>query len=346
MPASARVLVWRSRCAPSCSVKGTPEGMIGRAKNGASAAELVIGPRQSAWTADVRGKRLRTFAADFPTLVVFEECDEPRSDGEGPWARIDVDAWIEGRLALEVLDRWFDGVAPGDPFALVLSTTDARRLAPAALEILTRIQRILDRRNAASESALFDRILAVHRELHDLERPLVRADYDHALDTWQWLLRLEPDASFALQTAALFHDVERLLSEAEQRVEQHAADYQAFKDAHARRGASFVFRLLEQIGVDGALAERVRALIALHERPAPDEELRLLNDADALSFFSLNSSGFLDYFGFEHTRKKVAYTVRRMHPCTRSRLSTLRLRPEVASMLSYALDGGAREESV
>ncbi|MFP5288277.1 MAG: DUF4202 family protein [Thermoanaerobaculia bacterium] len=208
------------------------------------------------------------------------------------------------------------------------------RLPGMALEVLTRCQRLIGRRNAASSGPLFDRALERHRALHDLTRPLVRADWAHALDVWQWIIRLDPGAGLGVQLAALFHDVERLVSEADARIEHRAGDYQAFKDEHARRGAEMADRALEQAGIDAATRSQVARLIAGHERSSDDPDLALLNDADALSFFSLNSPGYVDYFGPEAARRKVAWTLARLRPEARRRLSGVRLRPDVAEMLA------------
>jgi hypothetical protein len=166
-----------------------------------------------------------------------------------------------------------------------------------------------------------------------VSKPLVRADYNHALDVWQWTLRLEASASLAVQLAALFHDVERLASEADARVEHLAPDYQQFKDAHARAGAAIARRVLLEAGVSSSTIDRAGLLVAEHERPSSDPEVALLNDADALSFFSLNSSGYADYFGPEPTRKKIAYTWNRMRPAARAKLASVRLREDVRQML-------------
>ena len=72
----------------------------------------------------------------------------------------------------------------------------------------TRPERFLGRRNALSAGPLFERILAGHRGLHDLQKPLGKADHDHALDSWQWAIELDPDAGLALRAAALFHDTQ------------------------------------------------------------------------------------------------------------------------------------------
>lgn len=202
------------------------------------------------------------------------------------------------------------------------------RLPGMALEVLTRCQRLVGRRNAASSDPIFDTVLDHHRSLHDLDKPLVRADWAHALDVWQWTVRLDPEAGLAVQLAALFHDIERLVSEADARVEHQAGDYQAFKDEHARRGAEMADSVLEQAGVGAQTRMQVARLIAGHERMSD-----VLNDADALSFFSLNSPGYVDWFGPEAARRKVAWTLARLRPEARRRLAGVRLRPDVAEML-------------
>jgi hypothetical protein len=62
----------------------------------------------------------------------------------------------------------------------------------------------------------------------------------------------------------------------------------------------------------------------------------VLADADALSFFSLNSPGFADYYGAEHTRKKVRYTLGRMSSGAVRRLTSIRLRDDIRHELSEA----------
>jgi hypothetical protein len=225
------------------------------------------------------------------------------------------------------------------------TATEARpclRLSAGGLEqagffeqVLTRYQRLLPYAGWAEPSV--SRALRRHRALFDLNKPLVRADYDHALDTWRWTLRLDPGASPALQLAALFHDIERLRSEPDQRIEHLASDYCAFKQSHARSGALLSAEILEQCGLATALVERVQHLIDHHESPGDDNELAALNDADALSFFSLNSWGFVRYFGLAHTRTKVAYTLSRMRPRSRRYLGRFRYHPELGALLREQL---------
>jgi hypothetical protein len=232
-------------------------------------------------------------------------------------------AWRDDRFDFWAFDRRLDALAArGEP----LRVSAPPALAPHVLsEIRTRGQRLAPRRTAAMAGAWFDRVLAAHRAMHDLDRPLVRADYDHALDAWQWAVRRDAGAPRAVQLAVLLHDIERLASEADARVEHLATDYQAFKDAHARAGARIARGVLAQAGVPDALADEVCALIAVHERPSDDPALRALNDADALSFFSFNSPGYLAYFGPDRTAAKVAYTLARMSEAARRELPALRM---------------------
>lgn len=277
-----------------------------------------------------------SLAPEFPQIS-FGSGD---SAAELPSLFLALEKWESQSFNFYKLDGQLDALAERQdgPFALVL-LGDAEQLALSAQGVLTRCQRWMDRRNEASRSPLFDRLLAKHREAHDLAKPLVRADYNHALDTWQWLLRLAPDAGLAVQLAALFHDIERLISEADARVEHRASDYQRFKDAHAARGAELADALLAAAGVDEETRRGTARLIAVHERrPAAGdrdaEAISLLNDADALSFFSLNSVGYLDYFGSEAAREKVEFTLRRLRPVARRYLGGMRLPTRVAEMLA------------
>jgi hypothetical protein len=283
-------------------------------------------------------------AAEFPAVELRWSLGGSGTPSLPP---LSIPEWESQFFNFYELDGLLDELAErtAGPFALLLVGREDRkedRLVGFACEVLTRCQRLTDRRNQASRSALFDQVLARHRAMHDLSKPLVRADFNHALDTWQWVLRLQPEAGLAVQLAALFHDVERLISEADRRIEQHAADYQAFKEEHALRGAWMADEVLARAGVDEETRRRAGRLIAEHERQPEEKDsdaadIALLNDADALSFFSLNSVGYLDYYGKEQTWRKVAYTLRRLRPEARRHLAGIRLRPEVAAAVACEL---------
>ena len=241
-------------------------------------------------------------------------------------AAIPRDAWLAGDLL--AADRVVHAAEDRGPVEL-------RADDDLWEEVLLRYQRLLPVANGGSATAAFLGVLRAHRARHDLSKPLVRADHDHARDTWQWTLRLVPGASVEVQLAALLHDVERLESEADVRIEHRAADYDAFKAAHAARGAELARALVEGGPWD---AGRVAALVARHERPDDDPERRLLADADALSFFALNSAGYLAWYGEAQTGRKVAWTLARLSPRARPWLGRIRLPGPVRAALGAEVD--------
>lgn len=265
-------------------------------------------------------------AREFPTVHVrVGDCDESID------ARLETQDWERDSFDFWRFDRQLDELS-AHPFTLGIRGP-GRDAWKTAAEVLTRAQRTIGRRNRQSEGATFGELLARHRSLHDLTKPLVIADYAHALDVWQWTLRLEREASAAVQIAALYHDIERLQSEADARIEAAAEDYRAFKGDHARTGARIVHHHLSEAGIDASTASRVAKLVEGHEHARSSSDAMLLADADALSFFSLNSSGFLDYFGEAHTKKKILYSLARLGKEARTMLPTLRLRAEVNELL-------------
>jgi len=254
---------------------------------------------------------------------------------------IDAQAWLSDDVDLLYFDRSIhaaeDALGASDRVLIRVVGQDGSRRRLADSQVKIRYQRLTAGRNERSDLPLFSAILERHRTLHTLSKPLVRADYDHALDVWQWILRLAPHASLELQTAALFHDVERLESEPDHRVEQSAPDYLTFKTAHARRGADIVRDVLSPLAMPTTSVARVQQLVSCHEQPQRDAELALLNDADALSFFALNSPGFIRYFDAKHSAKKVAYTLSRMSPMALCWLPNLRLERQVSQLIEQAL---------
>lgn len=250
-------------------------------------------------------------------------------------AAADLHQWDRAMGALSQQPRWL--VVQGDD--------ESHTLGDTAREILTRYQRLVPRTNWASAGPDFREVLSGHRALHDLSLPLVRAGYEHALDVWQWVLRSSPFAGLAVQLAALFHDVERLVSEAERRVEHPAAGYESFENARAEQGAELATQVLEGCAIPGSTVSEVARLIREHEsrRPAHGGDAGLLADADALSFLSLDSPGFADYHGAERTRKKVRRTLARMSSGAVRRLRGVRLREDVRLHIVEAAQAEMKE---
>ena len=259
---------------------------------------------------------------EFPTVTI----ERAVACGAGD---IVVDDYVwHGAFDLRSLDDTVERAGPR--LAISIRGHDP---AAVACEVMTRYQRLLDRRNRASQGPLFDAVRKAHAALYDVSLPLVKADLDHAVDTWQWTLRLEPGAGLAVQLAALLHDIERIDSSARERIEHRAPDPQSSKDGQSQKGAERLFALLTSAGVGVEDAARARDIVFSSDRRAADPEVTLLNDAEALSFLSLSSAGYNDYFGVAQTRRKVAYTLSRLGPRAREKLDFVHLRPDVERLL-------------
>ena len=183
---------------------------------------------------------LDLLAREFPTVRIERTelcgvCD----------AIVEADEWTAA-TDLEALDAAVED-SPSD--ALSIRGT-GEQLGLVACQVLGRYQRFLDRRNAFSSSRSFDAILRGHRGAYGSDV----TGCERALDRWQWLLRVAPNASVAAQIAALFRNAGRHI----ERI-THAAGY--------------------------ADAIAVRAMRLAHDN---DPEVE---DAEGLSFLSLESAG-------------------------------------------------------
>jgi hypothetical protein len=288
--------------------------IIVHAEDGDVPAALLAG-----LSVDLPGATLTTDTGAFPGIprVTF---------GTREWQAADADLLAFDR-------RIYDAEAAGQFAIAIHGERDA--LATCVPQILTRYQRLVPRTNAYSASRFFDDVVALHRAVHCLDKPLVRADYEHALDTWQWVLRLEPSATLAVQLAAIFHDIEKTHSELDRRSEELENVHSVF-DQSGRGGSVLVRALLRRLDAWPNLIERVAALVSGVEHLGAEDDLELLNDANALSFFSRISPSYLAYFGAEHTERKVEYTLRRMRVQARERLGEIRMPAQVVQMIHAA----------
>ncbi len=257
---------------------------------------------------------------EFPTVTIerVETCDA-RETRDKSQLVIDDFAW-RGAFDFRRFDEAVENARPVN--SLTVRGSDA---AGVACEVMARYQRLVARRNAASAAPIFDAVLEAHASAFGA----VRFDLEHALDTWQWMLRLEPEIGMAPQIAALFHDIDRLESDLHERIEHRA--HRALDDAQAKRGGERALAILRGLGIEEDEAQRVRDLVGGHVQS--ERDAAVLDDADALSFLSLMSPRYADYFGLAQTRRKVAFTLGRLTPEAREKVSLFRLRPDIERLL-------------
>jgi len=140
----------------------------------------------------------------------------------------------------------------------------------------------------------------------------VPEDSRHADNTLEWLLRLAPDAGYALQLAALAHDIDRAIEET--KVNRAAFDdYNAFKAAHARNGAEILRPILTACGVERHIVDEACRLVEVHE-VGGDPGSDLLKDADSISYFDVNLPLYYQREGWSETKRRSHWGYRRLSP--------------------------------
>lgn len=140
----------------------------------------------------------------------------------------------------------------------------------------------------------------------------VPEDPGHADNTLQWLLRLEPDASEALQLAALAHDIDRAIEETKVRRADYD-DYDVFKAAHARHGAQLLRPILIACDVALDIVNEACRLVVIHE-VGGDPDADLLKDADSISYFDVNLPLYFQREGWDETTRRSHWGYRRLTP--------------------------------
>ena len=140
----------------------------------------------------------------------------------------------------------------------------------------------------------------------------VPEDSRHADNTLEWLLRLAPDAGYALQLAALAHDIDRAIEE----IKVNRADfddYNAFKAAHARNGAEILRPILTACGVELHIVDEACRLVEVHE-VGGDPGSDLLKDADSISYFDVNLPLYYQREGWDEAKRRSRWGYRRLSP--------------------------------
>ena len=151
----------------------------------------------------------------------------------------------------------------------------------------------------------------------EIARSKVPEDPVHAENVLEWVLKLKPDASEALQLAALAHDIDRA-DETRKTRRGDFDDYDAFKEAHAVNGAKMLREILESCSLQSSLVEEACRLVVRHE-VGGDPVSDLLKDADSISYFEVNLPLYYQREGYEETLRRCVWGYRRLSPTMRKR---------------------------
>lgn len=149
----------------------------------------------------------------------------------------------------------------------------------------------------------------------------IDGEKNHASNVYKLVQEIEKNASIALQIAALFHDVDRIITPgvgAGFKGDRASKEYREHKKAHANRSANYICPLLLNNGLSKSLVDRVKFLIQHHDDTGKeiehidDEELNILVSADSLSFFDTIVANLYKEEGEERLKDKVRFMVQKM----------------------------------
>ncbi len=135
-------------------------------------------------------------------------------------------------------------------------------------------------------------------------------ELSHLKTSWEYLLKIKPDASEIVQIATLGHDIERYFPDRKTRKE-YFDNYDEYKKAHAENSAKILCEILDKFDFDTDSIERVRYLVQNHE-VGGDEDAELVKRADSVAYFVQRLPSFLKERGAEETRRKIKFMYDRL----------------------------------
>lgn len=152
---------------------------------------------------------------------------------------------------------------------------------------------------------------------------------------YDWVLRLEPGASEELLLAARGHTLRRWMIPRDRYAKTTRA-YHEWRDALAAFHAEEAGKILEGVGYEAGVVDRVRRLIARLDFPR-DPDSQILEDADCLVFLQTKLHEYLDDWDEQKTIKILRRTIAKMTPAAQELAKQLALDDRSREILLKAL---------
>jgi len=158
-----------------------------------------------------------------------------------------------------------------------------------------------------------DKVKLVEKEIEEvISHSPVKTDPIHSKNTRIWVLELNPKADYALQIAALAHDIERGLEpNYYNRTKSKFSNYDKHKRIHSKRSAKIIETLLIKYDFDENFIKKVKHLVLNHE-VGGDKDSDTLRDADSISFFEDNLESYFHKYDRNFVKFKIKYMFSRM----------------------------------
>ncbi len=181
---------------------------------------------------------------------------------------------------------------------------------------------------------LLDEVCDKNRYRDDEIMQGIEGEMEHAETVFEWVKKLLKNSSFELQIAALFHDIDRVVTPGVGggfKGDRKSKEYEQHKKAHAKRSAEYIIPLLKTNGIDARVLKRVKFLILHHDDTGKEVEsfkdidLNTLVAADSLAFFTSIAPKLYKAEGEERLRDKVSFMIEKMPSFARNLLASQRL---------------------
>lgn len=177
----------------------------------------------------------------------------------------------------------------------------------------------------------------------------VRGEEAHVLDVLRWVEKLNPKASVSLKLAALFHDIDRVITPKVGggfKGDRNSKKYLRHKKDHARRSAEFIIPLLKKNKIaNGATLKKARFLIVHHDDTGEevakinDSELNYLVSADSFAFFTSIAPKLFKAEGKERIKDKIRFMTDKLPDFARRLLRKQQLKNNIFNDLKNEIIG-------
>jgi len=180
---------------------------------------------------------------------------------------------------------------------------------------------------------------ALERALDEFDRinaadPRAQRELIFSRRVFEWVLRLNPQASESAQLAARAHTVRRW-EVPRDRYPMDTGGYHAWRAATAAHSADAAAAVLQSLGYPGPAIDHVGRLIRRELAPQ-DQDAQLLEDADCLAFLELKLTDYLERWDEEKLARILHGTLVKMSPAARRVALGLPLDSRVGALLRMA----------
>ncbi len=143
----------------------------------------------------------------------------------------------------------------------------------------------------------------------------------HALDVLDWTGKLNPNAPISLKLAALFHDIDRVITPKTPKMgggfkgDRGSKSYLEYKKKHAKRSAEFIIPILKKNNISSSILKKIEFLIIHHDdigkeiEKIDNTELNYLAAADSFAFFTSIAPKLFEVEGKERIRDKIIFMI-------------------------------------